>query len=497
MNKKKGLIIGGIAAAVLVAVVLLLVFLPKGGSDAQNATIDEGVALSRSVDGDGLHQAQVETDKDGNIANNSYGTLMEYYPADIQSIHVENSKGTLDVLSQTPEGQATVYTVKGYEDYALQTGVPDKIASAAASLRFSKVATLDKSKGAEFGFDKPRSTVTVTYTDKTKAVIIVGSDAPKQAGTYIKFGTGDAVYVADTDTVSAFDLGLTDMMSLAVNDAADNTDNNQASEITISGAGFAKAITLVPNDDDNYTASYRMTAPAARMANEVESSLITGGIRGLYADAVKMVNPSDAQLQELGLATPYATLTAEYPDGTVELHASKPDADGKICLMTGGGSVVYTLAASKAAWSQTSFDKLCGEYVCNPKMTALTEMAVTANGKTTTFALETKESVTTDDKGNETTAEVTTVTSGGKDIEIGKFTEMYNNVALVPLADAKTDSGSTAALTITYTFADGGSDKVEFISDGDKYLAKLNGEVMGHSNKGDVTRAVNSISEVA
>lgn len=497
MNKKKGLIIGGIAAAVLVAVILLLVFLPKGNGDQNSATIDEGIALSRSVDSNGLHQAQVQTDKDGNIANNSYGTLMEYYPADIQTIHIENNKGTLDVVSETPAGQATVYTVKGYEDAALQAGVPDQIASAAASLSFTKVATLDKSKAAEFGFDKPRSTVTVTYSDKTKAVITVGSDAPKQAGTYIQFGTGDAVYVADTATVSVFDFGLTDLISLTINSAADSTDNNQAAKINIAGSGFADAITLVPNEDDNYAASYRMTAPAERLANEAESSLVAGGIRGLYADAVKLVNPSEAQLGEAGLSNPYAVLTAEYPDETIKLLASKPDADGKINLMVSGGSVVYTLAASKAAWSQTSFDKLCGEYVCNPKMTALSEMAVTANGKTTTFALDTRTSVTTDNAGNETSAEVTTVTGGGKDIEIGAFTAFYNDVALIGLADAKTGSGSgSAALTVTYTFSDGSSDKVEFIADGDGYLAKLNGAIMGHSSKGDITRAVKSMTEV-
>ena len=79
MNKKKGIIIGAAVAAVLTAVVLVLIFVPKGGSsDPQEATYDEGVDLSVSVDKDGVHQAVVNLDKDGKIANNSYGTLMEY-----------------------------------------------------------------------------------------------------------------------------------------------------------------------------------------------------------------------------------------------------------------------------------------------------------------------------------------------------------------------------------------------------------------------------------
>ena len=198
MNKKKGIIIGAAVAAVLTAIVLVLIFVPKGGSsDPQEATYDEGIDLSVSVDKDGVHQAVVNLDKDGKIANNSYGTLMEYYPAQITSIHVENVKGSFDVESETPEGEATVYTIKGYEDFDLQGGNPDMIASAAASLSFTKVATLDNDRAGEFGFDKPRSVVTVNYSDKTKAIITVGDDAPQSASTYIKFGTGDAIYITD------------------------------------------------------------------------------------------------------------------------------------------------------------------------------------------------------------------------------------------------------------------------------------------------------------
>ena len=73
MNKKKGIIIGAAVAAVLTAVVLVLIFVPKGGSsDPQEATYDEGIDLSVSVDKDGVHQAVVNLDKDGNPYGGEY-----------------------------------------------------------------------------------------------------------------------------------------------------------------------------------------------------------------------------------------------------------------------------------------------------------------------------------------------------------------------------------------------------------------------------------------
>ena len=497
MNKKKGIIIAAAAAVVLVAVLLILIFVPKGGSDEGTASIDEPAKLSVSTDKDGLHQANVQTDKDGKIAANGYGTLLEYYPADIKAIHIENKKGTIDVASETPKGEATVYTLKGYEDFDLQGGNPDLIASAAAELKFTKIATLDKSKEADFGFDKPRSVVTVTFDDGTKAVITVGDDAPQQAGTYIKFGTGDAVYVADTESISAFDYGVTDLISITINEAAENTDNNTASSITISGSAFEKDIVLEPNDNENYSASYKMTAPVNRYANENESSLVAGGIRGLLANAVTMVKPSEAQLTELGLSKPYAALKAVYPDETVELIAAKPDSDGNVNIMVSGRPVVYSISAEKVPWTQTDYAKLCSEYVCYPKMTKLTKMSVKANGKTYDFDLSSRESVTTDESGVESTSTVTTVKYGGKEIPIGDFTTFYNDIALIGLADVKDDSGSgSEALSVTYTFTDESSDTAQFYASGDKYISKLNGKYAGHSTKGDVTRAVKGVAEV-
>ena len=131
-------------------------------------------------------------------------------------------------------------------------------------------------------------------------------------------------------------------------------------------------------------------------------------------------------------------------------------------------------------------------------MEKLTGMTVKAGGKTYDFTLKTKETLTTDDQGSETKSTVTTVTYGGKEVELGSFTAFYNNVALIELCDPKTDSKSgKEALAVTYTFEDGSSDEVVFADAGtDSYIVTFNGENAGHSAKGDVTRAVKSIAEV-
>lgn len=503
----KILIIVCAAALILVGLMCLLIFLPKGDGTSSDgtATYDEGVKMSVTTDKNGVHQAEIKTNDKGEIDNNSYGTLMEYVPAKISKIHIENKKGTLDIKSYTPTDEdgktsATVYTIVGYEDFDLQSGIADNIASDAASIEFSKVMTLDSSKLGDFGLDKPRDTVTVTYTDKTKAIIYVGDDAPQSAGTYIKFGDSDTVYLVETDAVSAFDYGLTDLISLTINDSASDNDNSQASSIEISGSNFSKAITLKPNSDGKTTASYIMTAPVECYANENESSLVAGGIRGLYATSVKMVNPSSSQLSSLGLSTPYAKLKAVYPDTTVSLIASKPDGDGNVNLMTEGGKVVYTISSEKVPWVTTSYNSLVNEYVLYPKMSALSEVTVNDGSKTYTFSLSTAEKTKTDDNGSETTTTTTTVKNGKTEIELATFSNFYENIAMVELAD--TDSGSKSGspvLTITYTYSsDGSTDTVSYYkSDGNRYVAVVNGRVAGHAYQSKINTAIKDAASVA
>lgn len=497
MKKKKTLIIVLIAALVLVGVMLLLIFLPKGSGDSESATLDEGVAMKTATDKDGMHQAVVQTEPNGEIKNNSYGTLIDYVPANIKTIHIENTQGTLDLEANTPKGEATVYTLKGYEDFGIQSGIPDSVANAAAKLEFTKVASVDGKDKKEFGLENPRATVTVTYLDKTKAQFKVGSEAPQSAGTYVQFGTEGTIYLCSTETVDPFTLGLTDFMDLNINKSAESTDDSKLSSVTISGSAFDKEIVLVPNDNPNNDSSYRMTSPTEGYANENESSLIDGGLRGLYADSAVLVNPSKEQLGKVGLATPYAKVTAVYPDLTVKLIGSKPGSDGKCYVMQDGGKVVYSIGADKVPWVNTSYEKLVSEYVLKPTMTALSGLSVKTD-KTYDFTLKSETKTTTDDAGEESTSTSTAVSYGDKELELGDFTNFYDALTLIKLDTPNAKSaGGSPELSVTYTYSDGSSDKVDFYASGsEKYTAVLNGKTIGACYKADVTRVKKDVKEV-
>lgn len=505
-NKKNKIILLSctIAALVLVGVMLLLIFLPDSNSSNGSATYDEGTPLTVEVDEDGMHQAKVITDSKGELDNNSYGTLVEYDTNKVIKVNLENSKGTMEITSYTPvnddgETDTTVYTITGYEDFELQSGMADEIANDCAQVDFTKVISVDGSNSSEYGFDSPAAKVQITYEDNTTALLTVGDAAPQETGTYVKFGTSDTIYLVANDDVAAFYYGLTDMFSLTINDSADTSDNSIASSITLGGSRLEKEITFEPNSDDNISSNYVITSPEKAYASETVASNIEGDIRGLYAESVVMVSPSDEQLKTLGLATPYATVKGVYPDATVEVLASKPDSDGYVNLMLKGGDVIYRIASDNVTWVQYTYEELLSEYMIAPNMIALSAMSVNDGSNTYDYKLSSTTQTTTDDDGEETTTTTTTVKCGNTEIEIGYFTTYFQNISLIKRADGDIESYSgNPVFSVTFTYESGGSDTVSYYNTGgNRYLAVVNGKSVGHVYKTGLNKIISQSADAA
>ena len=505
----KYLIIISICAVVLVGVLLALIFWPKEDVKLEE-TLDYGTKITQSVDDKGVHQVDLVLNDKGELDNNSYGTLMEYIPAEVTHIKVENTGGSYEIKSVTPTKtdengnvttEATQYTLIGFEDFELQPGQADSVANNLSSIDFTSVASVDGGNPADFGFDKPRSTATVTYSDDTKAIVIVGNDAAGGAGTYIKFGSSDAIYLCPTESVHALLLTVNDLIARDVNHAPESTENSYVQSVTLSGTLYPQTIEFVPNTDTTSSASYKLTKPSTLFANESNTSKVTGAIRGLYSDAVAFVNPSAKQLSDTGLDKPYAQLKAVYPDTTVELIASKPNSEGNVYIMEKGAKVIYTMKSASLPWTTLSYEELISEYVCNPKAESLTSMTVNDGSKTYNFKLSTESKTSTDDEGNETTTTKTSVKEGNLILTFDYFNNYFQNVAYTQRIDLKADKPSgTPLFTVKYTYADkDGVDTVCFYpaDASGKCVATLNGTVMGKVYEGRVKNLITQTAHAA
>lgn len=517
-TKKKNGHIKGLVVVIAVAVALAgvgaaLLFAPK--EDAK--TEIKGPAAVKNEVKDNVHEVEIKTDSNGKIKENGKGNLIEKVPADITKIKINNNRGDYEISSYTPKTKtnetdpttgkvkektdATIYKIIGYEDFKLQDGVADEVANACSTLEFTSVSAENAADNLkDFGLDKPRATVTVTYTDNTKSVFKVGNDAAQNLGTYVMFGSGKTVFLCDKEKVSKFLLGINDYISHTINESASDASTSEFKTLTLSGSKFSRSVTLKPNPDTKHvTAANIMVSPIQTYADDSEASTVTGAVRGLMAKSVAKVNPSSSDLSNYGLANPYAKLHAEYSDTTVNLLASKPNSKGDCFLMKDGGKVVYIIASASIPWVNTTEKKLISNYVFNPELSGLKNMSVSFKGKNYDFNIKTTTVKTTDDKGEENTTTETTTKYKGKNLDEGNFETFYKNVTLLTKAEKGNSSASgTPALTVKYTYSGSRNpDTVAFYKSGAKYIATVNSKSVGTVYANYIEKIISQSPQVA
>ncbi len=500
VNKRVVILIAAfVCVAILAAVLIFLRSQPVNTYEEDEAVSPAEFTVEVSADGE--HEVKVAVDANGNIDHNGTGSLLSYVPADISRIDVENNDGSFSVLSETPKGEATVYTLVGFEDAPLQEGIADEVASAASSIDFLQIVSAGGNL-ADFGLDKPRATVKTAFSDDTHATVRVGNDAAAEAGTYIAFGTTDAVYLVSTDSINAFLYSVTDFISREITPSLDDADTSDFSALTISGSHFPTPITLKPNTDEALDISYLFSVGGADFipANATESSDIAGNIRGLYAESVVSVNPSDSQLASYGLSDPYTSVKAEYADGITTLHASAPNDEGLVNVYNPDKNTVYTIQLAAVCWARATAESLLPENMISARLAAVSGIDFTAGGDSYTFDVSTTSETTTDDDGNEQTVSTTEATCNGRQLTEQNFMVFFQNLNGIKNQGAAENAAGSKVLSFTLRYATGrADDTVEIFSAGDtaQYTAALNGTPLGAVSKSYVDSLITCAASVA
>ena len=486
-----------LAGVLVVGIVITIVLLSKP-KPVTAADLKNDAPMKYYVDDDGQHQAKPVLNENGKLDTDNFklnGTLISRIPSEIKQIDVSNKSGSFTLLLNTPfttdpaTGETvrgeTTYKLKGYEKISLQTGEPDVIANDCSSTLFKRIADVDGKKAKDFGFNKPIATIKTHFTDGKYSTIIVGGKAPNNDGTYIMFGSNKTIYLVDNTYIDGFLFSVLDLMPLDITDAPQSVTDSEFKSISISGSAFSETIELKPNTDEAINTTNVMTAPYTMFANEVEISNIAGGIRGLYAEEVVCMNPSDSQLSDLGVAKPYAKITAKYADKTITLRASEPK-DGYVNLYSDSKKLVYKISADKVAWVQTSTEKLTPAIVLAPNYPKISNITVTDKNGTNAIDVKTTSDTVDNTDGYTETIYYTTATLNGKVLDEYNFRTFTQNICNMTNAGKLGDekAGKTA-ITITISYSTGrNADTIKiYETSGTKYIAELNGRKLCLVNK--------------
>lgn len=496
-KNKKPLIIGAVILAIAVALIGVYFLVDKkvptqtDDTSPTYPTDENGQQYATDLKGNKINS---EKDANGNILVAGIETLIDHVPADIKTVNVTNEHGSFELHSETPteistdaNGKevvsttgATVYTLVGFEDAALESGKPDAVANDAAAVKTTNVVDITGANPEEYGLTKPRATVKITFNNGNERTVFVGNEAPGATGVYIKVNGDEGIYLVAVESVDSFLYKATALLDPAVTTAADTDENATPSKVTISGSNFPKTLEFIPNDDETVpSAYYKMTAPTTGFANITNSSAVLGSLRSVTAEEVLAFNPSKADLkaQNVDIDAPYAELNATFGDSTIHLYASAPytqDDVSKVNLYSPETKMLYAINETKVAWVTTSYEAMLYEHIIKANMDFIKNIEVTAKGKAYSFDIAKETNV--DAEGNETIQ--TTVKYGDTAIDSSKFDIFFANLESAQVHSAKTGNVSgNADLTVkityntskspeTFTFYKGDAGKYNFSNNG-------------------------------
>lgn len=476
------LIVAILVVAILTVVVVIVANQPvTADPDVESPIVEAEIATT--VDEKGEHHVEVPTDEKGEIKQNGYGDLVSYVPADIVEIAVENTSGSFTVSAETPEGEATVYTISGLEGYELRPGIADAVANDAAAVRFTSIASVGGDP-ADFGLDHPRASVVVSYTDGTSAHIRVGNEADGGVGVYVSLGDDSEIFLVSVDSVDSFLYSVLEFISYDITPAAESVENSSFSVIEISGSRYDDPITLVPNTDAAFKNNYRLTAPYEMLADNYEGNDISGSIRDLYAESVVCVNPSSNQLSEYGVAEPYAAVHAVYPDIEINLACSAAADNGTVNLYNPDKGVIYTIADDKLGWANTSLELLLPKTVIELNRETVSKMTVFSQNKYYRFEVATTKKTVDDQEVTTTTAKL-----DGKSISEDSFGIFFQNLNGMKNLGIVNESGTNVIYSVDVSYnTSRAQDTISIYDNGSNTCpVALNGILIGSVSKSYIT----------
>lgn len=408
MSKQvRTLIIAAVAVVVLGGLLAILLLVPAlGGGTSSKASStpssDESITLVKK-----------NQDADGKTIDDP-----------VKKIVVKGKNGDYTIAP----GEDGVLMSQAYKDLPVNTTNIDDLVSTLSFVSVTKKVIDAPDKPAEYGFDKPLATVTVTYHDDTEVTLEVGNQEPLKSGYYLRESGKTAIYLVAESFYTAVSRKPTDFIGTTLY-SAPPIDEKKEGQATVTSVDFTGTLRkdqplslrlLEETDDITSLSSYLITKPYKRGTAENTAQTLLSGMTSLFASGVEKPYPDKADLKKYGLDTPYSVAkinlaiqatrtkgtsstaptstgttgstdaeeeTYYYNNRTHTVRLGGKNADGLYYAMVDDIPVVYLVSGDTAGWAETKYNDLVERTLFLTDITKVESISLTLDGKTTKFAL--------------------------------------------------------------------------------------------------------------
>lgn len=429
-------------------------------------------------------------DESTSTSSNTATTLIEQATGNIEKITVQNSGGTYTLMgygaqveskvessgeTSTVTTTEMVFTMQEHSSYLIDKDKSDALAYDCANLVASKVVNANNNPDSDYGLDKPRATVTVSFSDGSEKTIKVGNDVPGGKSAYIRMGDSNKIYVVALDSVNSMLVEKLQMFDKTILNSL--SDDETLSLLSVTGSGRKKALKLEKKAFSNIS-SYYLSSPnqAACDADKIES-LCDSSLFPLVADSVAAIDVKKSDLSKYSLDKPYYILDAKTSTRSYKILVSKPDKDENCYIMLNGADIIYKIESSVIDFMGGDGSDIVSKTIFYPNNLKLKSVDVSYGKIKDTYTIE--NTVTKNEDGVDITT--TKVYYNGEETNITLFNKFMRNLSVLERAEKipAYDEKSNPVLSVSVTYTDDTIDTLEIYKGDKKAIVVLNGKAVG------------------
>lgn len=469
-GKLQGIIICGVTAACLVGVMAFLNS-TSGKSDADSSSSSTAAVSSQ----------------DESVV------ILTKSSDDITSVKVSNEHGEYSV-NKSESGKST-WSIPELGTLNANATAEASMISNLDGFKAKKLVEENVEDMSKYGLDKPTADLTVEYSDGTATTLHVGSVSPSnERYSYVSLDDEKTVYMVMGTKLSYYTDPVTAYanLTLLTKPSDDDWPDYGKETVTRKDLDYEMAFENNPNEIEGLSGQI-MTEPIFSYLNITNSSATTHGMWGLTAQSCEVIAPDETAMKEHGLSDPFATvrLSGDGYDYTLKIgdpvYATAGDSSettdtvsAYYCYFEGvkGVDAIYLVSADNLPWATIKAEDVITSLMTSNYLVDLKDVEVVYNGKKTVYEVESSGASTDTDSDGKTTAQVTKVTTDGKELDVDNFKTFYQYLMGCPTNEIYfTDPEGESYLTVTFDRKDGKKDVMEIYKDSSRRsVVKLNGE---------------------
>ena len=496
MNKKKKTLLGGLVVIVVLALAIVALMLTEDSSSKDQDTTSTESTVTSTVD---------------------TSAVLWYKTDGVETLTIENEKGGYQI-DRTSTGGYEIEELRGFEQfeegYSTVTGI--------YSYFYAYMTVEEKATNFEqYGLEDPTATIHVAFPDGEEHTVEIGNLIIGSEGYYCRVDGTDAVYGVDLSylygmTLTPYDFVDPEVIEVWVAPEVEEDEEPitapTISNMSVQGANFGEDTLVIEKSDElNLAVTYAGLNIQYDIVSPIEASYrlyyiqdaevqdpsyrMIFSFHQLTAYSVETINPTDDQLQEYGLAEPYAVVSFNR-DGedhvwTIGNQTQTTGGEKARYLMADDKQIVYIVLESDLPWIEAEWNDVVSSILLYPSITEVSSVDVTFGGKTHTL-----KHTLDDEKKNVVTASI-----DNTDIEnVTYYRNLYQYIMSVAVSEVNLEGKSSDKLAarIVYHYADGRADDViELFDIGDRRcVLSLNGNESFITKSSFVTTLENNFQKV-